>query len=110
MVDTVVDMQRKTLSVKDAAAVMGVSEDTVRGMLDRRELAYLRIGNRNGGIRIRPQDIDAYLERQLIPALVEDQGVSDTAPTSTPTQPHTRPTGRRTISGGVNPIRPVAWR
>lgn len=48
------------LSINEAAAVLGVERSTIYRLLRTGELQAIRVGQRR---RFRPEDIDAYLER-----------------------------------------------
>jgi excisionase family DNA binding protein len=50
------------LTVAESAEYAGVSRDTIYTACERRELNHARIGGRRS-IRIKPQWIDAWLER-----------------------------------------------
>jgi len=50
------------LTVAESAEYAGVSRDTIYTACERRELDHARIGGRRS-IRIKPQWIDAWLER-----------------------------------------------
>lgn len=52
------------MSVKQAAAYIGVSERFVRGMIAERVLPYCRVGGKR--IIIRRRDIDDFLESRRI--------------------------------------------
>lgn len=49
-----------TLTLQDAADEMGISAESVRKLCDANELPYIRVGK---FYRIKPADINAYLER-----------------------------------------------
>lgn len=59
--------RRKTTDVKGAADILGVSESTVRRLVDQGELRHLPITGRGKGskvmLRFRESDLDAYLDR-----------------------------------------------
>jgi excisionase family DNA binding protein len=50
------------LNVAEAAEYAGVSRDTIYTACERREIHYARVGGR-GSIRLKPEWIDAWLER-----------------------------------------------
>ena len=60
------DLARKTpselLTVRDAADLLNVSVSLVYLLVDTRKLASHRIGARRGTIRIRREDLQAYLQ------------------------------------------------
>ena len=49
-----------TLSLADAAKSLGISDDSMKRMLDAGEMPYTRIGKL---YRVFPEDINFYLER-----------------------------------------------
>ena len=49
-----------TLTLQDAASEMGISGETVRKLCDSGEIPHIRVGK---FYRIKPADINAYLER-----------------------------------------------
>lgn len=52
------------LTVAESATYSGVSRDTIYTACERRELRHARIGGRRS-IRIKPEWIDAWLERHV---------------------------------------------
>jgi excisionase family DNA binding protein len=58
---------RTWLNVSEAAEYAGVSRDTIYTACERRELRNARLSGRRA-IRIRPQWIDAWLERHAVGA------------------------------------------
>src|SRR5262245_7681866 len=65
------------LNVAEAAAYAGVSRDTIYTACERRELRHARIGGRRA-IRLKPEWIDAWLERHARAA--EDSPRRSSAP------------------------------
>ena len=51
---------RATLTLADAAKALGISEDSMKRLLDAGEMPYTRIGKL---YRVFPEDINFYLER-----------------------------------------------
>lgn len=58
---------RTWLTVTQAAEYAGVSRDTIYTACERREIRQARIGGRRG-IRLKPEWIDAWLERHALDA------------------------------------------
>jgi excisionase family DNA binding protein len=56
---------RKLLNVGGAATYIGKSKWTVYRLIHSGELRAIRVGDR-GTLRIRPGDLDAYLDRHVI--------------------------------------------
>lgn len=50
------------LSVAQAAERLGVTTESIYVLLRRGKIAHYRIGLRGGKIRIKPEDLDLYLE------------------------------------------------
>lgn len=61
---------RKMLTLKQVAEQLLVSERTVWALVKRGELAVIRIGRQ---IRVRPADLDAYLEQARVPSTAEQR-------------------------------------
>ena len=61
---------RREYDVRQAAAVLGVSEFTLRRMLANMEIGHRRIGSGRGRIRILGSHIDAYLASRMHEAAV----------------------------------------
>jgi excisionase family DNA binding protein len=57
-------MAEETLTVPDVAAVLRVSEYTVRDYLRTGQLRGFRLGGTKAGWRIRPSALQAFIERQ----------------------------------------------
>ena len=55
-------------TVAEAAQYAGVSRDTIYTACERREIRQVRLGGRRA-IRLKPEWIDAWLERHLLDAL-----------------------------------------
>jgi excisionase family DNA binding protein len=55
------------LTVAEAAQYAGVSRDTIYTACERREIRQARVGGRRA-IRLRPEWIDAWLERHVLDA------------------------------------------
>lgn len=51
---------RATLTLADAAKALGISEDSMKRLLDAGEIPYTRIGKL---YRVFPEDVNNYLER-----------------------------------------------
>ncbi len=60
VMDTVI--QPAVVSIPQASAYLNVSSDTVRRLIRKGSIPHARIGN---SIRIRLEDLDGYLERQI---------------------------------------------
>ena len=55
------------LTVAEAAQYAGVSRDTIYTACERREIRHARVGGRRA-IRLKPEWIDAWLERHVLDA------------------------------------------
>jgi len=55
------------LTVAEAAQYAGVSRDTIYTACERREIRQVRVGGRRA-IRLKPEWIDAWLERHVLDA------------------------------------------
>jgi excisionase family DNA binding protein len=55
------------LTVAEAAQYAGVSRDTIYTAYERREIRQVRVGGRRA-IRLKPEWIDAWLERHVLDA------------------------------------------
>jgi len=64
---------RTWLTVAEAAQYAGVSRDTIYTACERREIRQVRVGGRRA-IRLKPEWIDAWLERHVLDA--QDRSVS----------------------------------
>ncbi len=53
-----------TFNVPAAAARLGVAEITLRRMIARREIGFLRLGSRRGRIVLNEAHLNEYLERR----------------------------------------------
>jgi excisionase family DNA binding protein len=58
--------------VDEAASRLGLSAKSVRRLLAARKLGCLRLGPRGGLIRIRPEDVAAYLDVAARPATTDE--------------------------------------
>jgi excisionase family DNA binding protein len=58
---------RQWLTVAHAAEYAGLSKDTIYTAIERGELCHVRVGGRRA-IRLRPEWIDAWLERHAVGA------------------------------------------
>jgi excisionase family DNA binding protein len=67
------------LTVGEAAQYAGVSRDTIYTACERREIRQVRLGGRRA-IRLKPEWIDAWLERYVLEA--QDRRVVGRAPLS----------------------------
>ncbi len=56
---------RKPLTVREAAEVLGLSEHTVRAWIARRRLGYVRLGR---SVRIPGEEIQRVLDKSWVPA------------------------------------------
>ncbi len=56
--------ERRLLSQQDAASYLGISYWTIRDLVFRREIPFVKIGRR---ILVDRMDLDAYLDRSKIP-------------------------------------------
>lgn len=54
------------LTVRDVAGMLNVSPTCVYSLIERRKLAHIRIGRGRGTIRIRQDDLRAYLSTQEV--------------------------------------------
>lgn len=59
------DQPSTLVSVRIAAAYLGIKEDTLRHWLSDRRLPFTKIGGRT---LLKRKDLDAYIEAQTIPA------------------------------------------
>jgi excisionase family DNA binding protein len=59
------------VSIKEAAAALGLGESTTRRLVAARKLGHRRLGLRGGKIDITRSDIDDYLEACRRPTVVE---------------------------------------
>jgi len=55
------------LTVDDVAELLKVSRTTVYRLVERRHVPFYRL---RGGLRFRPEDIDAYLKSRRVDAMV----------------------------------------
>ena len=62
---------QKHFSLRQVAEILNVSVDSVRTRLERRQLAFTRIGGPRGRIRISESDLEAFLTRNHIEAYGE---------------------------------------
>jgi excisionase family DNA binding protein len=62
---SVVTDLRQNISIREAAAIVGVSSYTLRTWLRQRRLAHLRVGRR---IVIAPHDLDKFLQAARVEA------------------------------------------
>jgi excisionase family DNA binding protein len=70
---------RTWLTVNEAAQYAGVSRDTIYTACQRREIRQVRVGGRRA-IRLKPEWIDAWLERHVLEA--QDRRMVDRTPLS----------------------------
>jgi excisionase family DNA binding protein len=63
------------LTVAEGAAYSGVSRDTIYTACERREIRHARVGGRRA-IRLKPEWIDAWLERHARGAETDSQRAS----------------------------------
>ncbi len=63
------------LSVKQAAERLQVAPTTVYGLCAGKKIGHLRVGAGRGTIRIREEDLQAYMEMATVP-LEEEAGTS----------------------------------
>ncbi|MCK0508572.1 helix-turn-helix domain-containing protein [Aromatoleum anaerobium] len=57
----------KLLTLREVADALQVSERTIRRLVNRGDLAGFRVGDR-GQVRVKCEDLEAYLERQRVHA------------------------------------------
>lgn len=57
------------MSIKDAAEQLGLSEVTLRRMIAKREIGFLRFGSGRGRIRFSRKHIDEYKQRREVQAI-----------------------------------------
>jgi len=96
---TETDVHAYTLTVEDAAPLLGKSVDTVRRYIRQGKLSHTRVqGGRTVEYRLRPDDVTDLRDRQ---DAVEGEPAmgGDPPPTATPTQAGTRPTEARVQAG-----------
>ena len=72
------------LTAAEAAQYAGVSRDTIYTACERREVRQVRVGGRRA-IRLKPQWVDAWLERHVLDA--HDPRVVGLQPSSVDIQP-----------------------
>jgi len=92
---TDIDVHAYTLTVEDAAPLLGKSVDTVRRYIRQGKLSHTRVqGGRTVEYRLRPDDVTDLRDRQ---DAVEGEPAmgGDPPPAATPTQAGTRPTEAR---------------
>lgn len=53
------------LNIKKSADRLGTTERWMRRAVAERRLPFVKVGRQ---VRFRPEDLDAYIERQLVPA------------------------------------------
>ena len=54
------------LTIPEVAAILAVSEDTVRRRITEREISHVRL---RGLIRIQPSAVNEYIARMVVPAI-----------------------------------------
>lgn len=57
----------KLLTLREVADALQVSERTIRRLVSRGDLTGFKVGDR-GQVRVRNEDLEAYLERQRVQA------------------------------------------
>lgn len=57
----------KLLTLRDVAEALQVSERTIRRLVNRGDLVGFKVGDR-GQVRVKSEDLEAYLERQRVHA------------------------------------------
>lgn len=57
----------RLLTIREVAESLQVSEKTIRRLVSRGELAGFKVGDR-GQVRVKSEDLEAYLERQRVRA------------------------------------------
>jgi excisionase family DNA binding protein len=57
----------KLLTLREVADALQVSERTIRRLVDRGDLSGFKVGDR-GQVRVKCEDLEAYLERQRVHA------------------------------------------
>ena len=57
----------KLLTLREIAESLQVSERTIRRLVNRGDLAGVKVGDR-GQVRVKSEDLEAYLERQRVHA------------------------------------------
>ena len=57
-------MELELLTVREAARILQVSEQTVRRLLAAREITHYCIGIAGGAIRIARRDLDEFIQRR----------------------------------------------
>ena len=57
----------KLLTLREIAESLQVSERTIRRLVNRGDLAGFKVGDR-GQVRVKSEDLEAYLERQRVHA------------------------------------------
>jgi excisionase family DNA binding protein len=83
------------LTVSESAHLLRLRPSTIRAWILRRRIPYLKLG---GCVCLRRVDLEAFLERSLVPALSNQQDGFKSAETPRP-GPALNPTNRRL--GGV---------
>src|SRR5262249_25441187 len=98
------------LTVAEAAEYSGVSRDTIYTACERREISHARVGGRRA-IRLKPEWIDAWLERHTQGGQSARGGAPAsvcTAPTTTSARPGVeRPTQRESSSAASGTTHPM---
>lgn len=60
---------REILNAQQAAEYLGITLDTLRQKVQRRELPHFRMSDKpNGHLRFRQSDLDAWIDARLVPA------------------------------------------
>lgn len=59
---------RRLLTVDEVAEILREHPETVRSRIRRREIAAIRLGGSRSPYRIRPEAVDAFLNRRERPA------------------------------------------
>ena len=57
----------KLLTIREVADALQVSERTIRRLVNRGDLVGFKVGDR-GQVRVKSEDLEAYLERQRVHA------------------------------------------
>lgn len=60
----------KLLSPEEAGEILGIGADATRRLCSDGHLTYVRLGQdrQRGRIRIRPRDLEAFIDSRLVPA------------------------------------------
>lgn len=85
------------LTVTESASFLRLRPSTIRAWILRRRIPYLKLGGR---VCLRRADLEALVERSLVPAVSTVRDGFKSAGTSPPGHPDDRSSGGQSASGG----------